>query len=148
MNPKEQITAALKKLGPSAPRAVADHLGMDSAVLSYHVRAMLEANPHQLKAAGKTSDRIIALPDQKIEEARPAPKTTAPKKNRKPKRKKKGGAKVRRSVRKAPMPEPELLAAFATDDRLVLIRHAQDPQIFSSAETRAIADLICSRFEA
>jgi hypothetical protein len=141
---KEQITAALRKLGPSSPGALADHLQVERSALSPHIGAMLVAK--ELKAAGVTKSRRIALPDQKIYETttRSAPKKSKRAPAKKPKKSRK------KSPARAPnaAAEPEVLPAFTADDRLVLVRGAQPPLIFSPADTQAIATLLCSHFEA
>jgi hypothetical protein len=67
---QEQILAALKKLGPSSPGQIADHLGTDGTKLGYHFKALLEAGT--IKATGSTSTRRLALPDQDLATALPA----------------------------------------------------------------------------
>lgn len=139
---KEQITAALQRLGPSAPRGVADHLGAEASALSHHVRAMLKDG--ELKAAGRTMDRVIALPDQKIEGTKSAPP------QRRPARKKK--SKLRKGAAPStPQPKPkpadDFIPAFTADARLVIVNGSTPPQIFTPQQTERMATLLASYFE-
>jgi ParB/RepB/Spo0J family partition protein len=66
---QDQILAALKKLGPSSPGQIAEHLGTEGTKLSTHFKALLDAGT--IKATGVTRGRRLALPDQDL--AAPAP---------------------------------------------------------------------------
>jgi DNA-binding transcriptional ArsR family regulator len=59
---QEQILAALKKLGPSSPGAIADHLETEAGKLSYHFKQLLDAGT--MKATGSGRRRQLALADQ------------------------------------------------------------------------------------
>lgn len=61
---RDRIAATLAKIGPSSPLSIADAIGADPRRTSYHLRAMLHTK--QLKAAGKSKDRVYALPGQKL----------------------------------------------------------------------------------
>jgi hypothetical protein len=143
---KEQITAALKKLGPSKPGEVADHLGADySSGMKYTVKSMLDAG--ELKAIGATVSRRIALPDQKFDEA------GAPPQERQKPAKRKGGRKAKhaRKPRSAPAPRTSSAAAVRfiptvdADKRLHII-NGSDPVSFSDAQTEAIATLLLQHY--
>lgn len=148
-NVPEQITAALKKLGPSAPRVIADSLGLEPSTVGYHIKEMLKAKT--LQATGATLNRVIALPDQKIDAE------ITPPQRRKPSRKKKGngaGYKKKPKARKAraprataPTPEHPFIPAIDADMRLVCLNGGA-PAVFSVAQTEKIATLLLQHFKA
>lgn len=143
MDARDSILAGLKKLGPSSPRVLADHLRQDPSALGNHLRAMKKEG--LIKAAGTTINRVYALPDQKFEEA-PPPKAGKKKaKKGKGKKAKKSAAAPRRQKREA---EPALTVAITADHRLLLVGEGKDPQIFSVEQTSLIADACLSHFEA
>jgi len=146
MTTQDQITAALRKLGPCAPAALAAELGCKRDALMYHVRAMLAVRAVQL--GGTRMNRVLALPDQEIAGASPPPPQ-----RRKPSRKKKGsgagskpGARPARAAR--PAAEPFFIPAIDADGRLVCVNGSGDPVVFSSAQTERIATLLLKHFEA
>jgi DNA-binding Lrp family transcriptional regulator len=146
---KEQITAALKKLGPVSPGELADHLGVDNKTIGKYAKPMLEAGT--LKAAGATNRRRLALPDQKIDVETP----TLPKR-----RKKKSNGMAKRTAAKprapkpappkpAPAPDGDFIAAVTADSRLVLfIPGAARPLVFDDVQTERVAQLMHTHFEA
>lgn len=130
----EQIIAALKKIGPASPTAIAAQLQADKGAVGRQLRAMLG---DQLNAAGKSRDRIYALPEQKLEGARSAP-GARPKKPGK----KKGGARKARKVRRArAVAEPLFIPTVHAESRLVLVTDAP-PLHFTEQQTVAIATLL------
>lgn len=138
---KDQIIAALKKLGPVSPGELADHLEVEQSALGYHVKKMLDAG--ELKAAGKTSGRRIALPDQKFEEG-----DATPQEQRRPKKKAKRKASAPR--RAAPAPRPAVvqtapMAAITTDFRIVIFNDQGAPAVLSEAQSEKVAEL-CHQF--
>lgn len=138
----DQITAALKKLGPSSPGALADHLHVEQSALMYHVRKMIGAKT--LKAAGTTANRRIALPEQEIETATPPQERRAPAKGKKAK----GGRKAKKA-RKARTPrtaEPLFIPTVDVDTNLVLVTGA-GVQRFTEQQTLAVATLLAAHFE-
>jgi hypothetical protein len=86
------ILAALKKLGPTSPGTLEDHLGASHAGLGRHLKEMLDAGT--IKAAGVTKSRRLALPDQDFADK------PAPPQRRKPKKHAKRGQ--RKAAQKAP----------------------------------------------
>lgn len=62
------ILAALKKLGPSAPRVLLDEVGGSEKKLSYYLRKLRRTK--QLKATGTSNARMYALPAQRLPGAR------------------------------------------------------------------------------
>jgi DNA-binding Lrp family transcriptional regulator len=139
MDQQEQILAALKKLGPSAPRVIADTTGLDPSVCSYHLLALLKAKA--LKAAGTSNDRVYALHEQKLQSTPSAPpqKRKAPAKRRKAAKSAQPRATARPSA---------FLPAMTADLSLVLVNGTAAPQIFNPEQTQAIADLLLNHFEA
>lgn len=146
MNLKEQILAALKTLGASSPRALADHLKVEPGKLSYHLRALLAEK--SIQASGTTAGRLYALPGQKMDGAAP-PSGKKRKKKAKGKRRKTAG-RTARAPATAPAAEGAtgFLAAFTADSRMVVLDGAAPPQIFAADKTNAIADLILTHFKA
>lgn len=137
----DQITAALKKLGPSSPGALADHLHVEQSALMYHVRKMI--GDKALKAAGTTANRRIALPEQEIETATPQPRR-APAKGKKGK-----GARKVKKARKARTPraaEPLFIPTVDVDTNLVLVT-VDGVQRFTEQQTLAVATLLAAHFE-
>ncbi len=130
---KDKILAALKKLGPSSPRVIADQAGIDPGKVGYSLGLLLEAKA--VKAAGTSNDRRYALPEQKFERAASGSR-----------RKRKSPA-----TRKTPAPRatplPLFLPAFTEDYRLVIVQDGGHT-IFTPEQTQAIADLLLTHFEA
>jgi hypothetical protein len=150
MDIKETIAAALRKLGPSSPLQISEHLKLDGAKVRHQLRAMLDAKT--LKAAGKARGRIYGLPDQDLgkTDTGPAKKSGKAKggKKRKAARRKTPQRKTR-TVRKSRAPKPEpFLASITGDHRLVLNGRAAKPEIFTPEQTSHIATLILHNFEA
>lgn len=98
------IVAALKKLGPSAPRQILDEIGGSEKKAGYYLRKMLAAE--EVHAKGTSTDRVYGLPGQRIQGSK-APASAAP-------------------VAAATLHEP--LAARTADGRIVLI-HADGPGV-------------------
>lgn len=135
----EKILAALKTLGPSSPRALADHLKVDPGKLSYHLRTMLAAKT--IQASGTTSGRLYALPGQKIDGATPPPSRKKHTKKAKGKHRK---SRAARQATTAPAAESAtaFVPAYTADGRLVIVADNTPPQIFSTAQTEAVAQLL------
>lgn len=129
---KQQILDVLAKLGPSKPLIIADKTGIAPANCSYHLLSL--ARSGQLKASGKSNNRVYALTGQKpmADDAPPQP------------RKKKNGAQRPRST----APAAGFLPAFTADQRLVVIEQDRAARIFSTDETQQLADLLLQHFEA
>lgn len=121
---REQIRSALKKLGPTPPVRIADHINVEIKKASYHMRGMLAAG--ELKAAGTSMDRRYALPDQKLPGASAKHK---PKKDAQPKAQ-----------------APLFLPALTEDYRLVVVQDGGH-HIFDQEQTQALADLLLTHFE-
>lgn len=133
------ILTTLRKLGPSSPRTIVDKVGVEQSIVSYHLRQMVKAK--ELKAAGTTSSRVYALPDQKIEAA-----PSAPPQRRK---KSKGNGKRAKPKPRAPRTQPAaplFLPAITEDWRLVIVTDGA-PAVFTPEQTQAIADLLLTHFE-
>lgn len=137
---KEQILAALKKLGPSSPTAIANSVGAEPSAISYHLRGMLEAK--NLKAAGTSNNRIYALPDQDLEGAKSAP----PQRLKKSKGNGKRAQPKPRALRAQPA-APLFLPAITEDWRLVIVQQDGVHAVFTPEQTQAIADLLLTHFE-
>jgi DNA-binding transcriptional ArsR family regulator len=132
-NMQEQILAALKKLGPSSPGHLAEHLGATSAVLKPHFRALLDAGA--IKAAGVTKSRRLALPDQDLDGLRDAGRAPPqPRKAKKPKSRKPRHAK--RAL------HPHGRRALAP-----VIVNGAEPHIFNEEQTAAIASLLFQHYD-
>lgn len=139
---QEQILAALKKLGPSSPGQVADHLGEASSSIGYHLKRMLDAGT--IKAQGATSGRRIALPDQDFG-APPSAPTKGKKKHRKAKHAKARKAPTPRAQRAA-TPAERFIPTVDAERRLVIV-NAGEPLIFNDEQTAAIATLLFTHYD-
>lgn len=139
----EQVTAALKKLGPSSPVAIANSLQTETHRVAYRLKVML--GEKAVHAAGTGNSRIYGLPDQKLEGAGTPPQKRSSSKKRKSKRK--GSARKTRAESPA-TPAGDFTTALTADHRLVVIDGAQPAQIFSAGQTEEIATLICTAFKA
>lgn len=143
---KQDILAGLKKVGPYSPGALAAHLEVEPGALGYHLKKLLDAK--ELKSAGTTANRRIALPDQQFEDE--TDERTKPAKPRKPKARR-GAAdkKTRRAkARKAPRPRAAelFLPACDADSRLVIVNGGA-VQHFTEEQTAAIATLLAGHYE-
>lgn len=135
----EEITVGLKKIGPTSPGALADHLHVELPALRYHLKKLLDAGT--IKAQGTTANRRIAMPDQKFEEPN-EPETTKqtlrkPKKGKKAKKRKAAPAK---QAARAPAAE-RFIPTVDADSRLCIINGAE-PMFFSEEQTEKIAELL------
>lgn len=152
---KEQITAALKKLGSVSPGELADHLEVDRAALGYHLKKLLDSG--EVQAAGNSTARRVALPDQTIDTTPGAPPSSS---NTRPAKKKKSKARAAKRSKKASSPRApktpaaappaaarDFLTAITADSRLVIVNGAQAPLIFSEKESEQIAELCLAHFE-
>jgi hypothetical protein len=141
---KDQIAAALRKLGPSTPAALATELDATRNTLQYHLKAMLADKA--VHAAGNRLNRVVALPDQKIE--------GAPPQSRKPPRRKKKSNGTAKKTKRAPRaartstPEAVFIPAIDAECRLVCINGGAAPTVYSEAQTQRIATLLLKHFEA
>ncbi len=139
-NKREQILAALKKLGPSSPGVIADKIGVADSACGYHLRVLAAAG--ELKVQGKSNSRRYALPDQEFEAA------DAPPQDRKPRKKTKQRKSANtRTTRARPAAEPEIIAAITHDARIVLIENGA-VKTYSPQQSSAIADLVLTHFSA
>jgi hypothetical protein len=123
---KPSIFAALKKLGPSAPRVLLDEIGGSEKKLAYHLRKL--RGTKQLKATGKSAARIYALPAQRLRGATSSPE---------------------RAINAAPAPHAELeapLASKTADGRLVLCfaGRAEAPIVLPSTFASPLAELLAA----
>lgn len=137
---RQQILAALKKLGPAAPRAITDEVGVDQSIVSYHLRELVKAKA--LKASGTTSARVYALPEQKLEATKGAPQR---------RKKSKGNGRRAKPKPRAPRAQPTaplFLPAITEDWRLVIVQQDGVHAVFTPEQTQAIADLLLTHFEA
>lgn len=137
---KDQITAALRKLGPSAIGTLADHLEVERSALQYHLKGMPD-----LKYAGNRLNRVVALPDQKIDDSGDTPPQKRQAKARKGHRAKKRDAPTPPA---RPAAAPAFIPAFTSDDRLVIVQGAEPAQIYSPEQTEGIATLLANYFKA
>ena len=145
METKSQVTAALKKLGPSKPREIADHAGLDPQVLKKTLKALLAAG--EVKARGKTAGRVYALSGQDFGEE----KSATPPLRRKKRRKTAKGRKKRKSAIRRPRAAAslagEFIAGVMADGGVVIVGHSPAPLIFSPAQALKLADLFFRHFE-
>lgn len=140
---KQQILAALRKLGPSSPLVIADKIGVAGSACGYHLRAMSAAG--ELKAQGKSNSRVYALPDQEF------PAAGAPPQAQKPKKKKKAGKRGKAKKARATLTRttaPEFIPGLTADGGLVIVGHADAPLTFNPEHTSKLADLLLAHFEA
>lgn len=125
---KDEILAAIKKLGPSSPTQVANSTGMDPSLAGYHLRAMAKAGT--LTATGKTTGRLYAIGDGK------AATRSTPQKGKKPPK----------APRAKPAEAERFIPAIDSDNRLVLV-NGSEPLHFTAPQTEAIAALLLQHFE-
>lgn len=131
----DQITTALKKLGPSGVTVIANELGADPSAVSYHLRRL--AKDKAIIATGATSSRRYSLPGQKIDgqvQASPA------RESRKHKRRK------ARGNGHAPKAESTFIPAVDADSNLLLITDA-GVQRFTEKQSMALAQIVFTHFE-
>lgn len=139
MNQKrEQILAALKKLGPSSPTAIANATGISPSLTGYYLRALLKDD--QVKAAGTSNDRVYALPDQKLD-------GTPPQERKQKKGGKRKAGKKTRAVRPRTAAETTFLPTVDAERNLVLIDGGSVTR-FNDAQSLAIATLLSQHYEA
>jgi DNA-binding Lrp family transcriptional regulator len=129
---KALITAALKKLGPSSPRVIADETGIDPGALGFHLRTMAKAGT--LTATGTTMNRVYTL----VAGAAAPTRATPPQKRSK---------KARKQKRARTAAVERFIPAIDADARLVIVNGAE-PHIFNPEQTSAIAALLLGHFEA
>lgn len=137
---KEKILAALRKLGPRAPTAVANEIGESSSKVGYHMRAMAEVK--ELKASGNGRARIYGLPDQDLARPEEAPPQQRRATARKPRRKtaaKKAAPAARTAERFIPVVDAE---------RRLYIINGAEPIAYNESQTLAIATLLQQHYEA
>lgn len=159
-----KIISALKKLGPSRPFQIADSSGIDPERLKNYLPPLLKRGA--AKAAGATSRRLYALPDQDLKAALDAlpPPSGKPKRPKKAKRGRPSKAKAAKHRHQAFAPRSayrklagelkrpsrangEFIAALTHERCIVLFRDGA-PQTFSREQSLAIADLVLDHFEA
>lgn len=136
----QQVLAALKKLGPSKPREIVDHIGADQAAVKKALKELLAAG--DVKASGKTTGRIYALPGQEFQAA-DAPQQRKQKKGGK----RKAGKKTRTTRPRPAAAADAFLPTVDADRNLVLINDAAVTR-FNDAQTLAIATLLSQHYEA
>lgn len=139
---KEQILAALKKLGPSSPGALADHLEVDQLPGTL-IKQLLDAK--ELKATGAARGRRIALPDQQFDAADAPPQQRKPKAGKKRKGPKAKKARKAPRARTADTPAPRFIPVVDAEKRLHII-NGSEPVSFSDAQTEAIATLLFQHY--
>lgn len=143
---QDKITAALQKLGPCAPGALAQHLEVEASTLAYHVKKMLDEGT--LKATGTTASRRLALPDQELTadntaEPRPAKKHG----KRKGHRTAKPAGKASPAARTVARPGERFIPTVDMHSRLVIV-NGGEPHIYTAEQTEAIAKLLFTHYEA
>jgi DNA-binding Lrp family transcriptional regulator len=142
---KDDILAALKKIGPCAPAALAKQLGAEPSALAYHLKIMLDAGT--IKAAGASAARRLALPEQEFGTG----SSPTPPQHRRKARKSKGKSKhgKARRARKTPLASPaeRFIPTVDAASRLVIVNGAE-PLIFDEAQTTAIAALLFQHYKA
>jgi DNA-binding transcriptional ArsR family regulator len=142
---QEQILAALKKLGPSSPGAIADHLETEAGKLSYHFKQLLDAGT--MKATGSGRRRQLALADQAFAAA--ATEAAPPQRRKKHKKAKHAKPARRAAARRAPraaVPAERFIPTVDAERRLVIV-NGGEPLIFSDAQTEAIATLLFTHYD-
>jgi DNA-binding transcriptional ArsR family regulator len=137
---REKILAALKKLGPSSPAAIAKETGEKASAIGHHLRAM--QSDKTLKAAGLRRGRRYGLPDQDL--AWPVSK---PPSNARPRGKRRKAAKPH-TPRPAPLQRAaqRFIPVVDVDMRLCII-NGGEPLIFDEAQTLKIAKLLFVHYE-
>jgi hypothetical protein len=127
---REKILAALKKLGPSAPGAIAKEISEKPEHVGYHMRAMAVAKA--LKAGGAGRARHYALPDQDLAGHRAPPSRDRRRASRPPSR----------APRYRPLPRgpPSASSRSSTRRSAWYIINSGEPLSFNEAQTLAIAD--------
>jgi DNA-binding Lrp family transcriptional regulator len=146
---QDQILAALKKLGPSSPGQIAEHLGTEGTKLSTHFKALLDAGT--IKATGVTRGRRLALPDQDLAAPAPPqprehPKRRKAKHAKRPRRAKAPSARpAARAPRERPAPAERFIPTVDKDARLIIV-NGGEPHIYSEAQTEAIASLLFQHY--
>jgi hypothetical protein len=135
---REKILAALKKLGPSAPGAIAKEISEKPEHVGYHMRAMAVAKA--LKAGGAGRARHYALPDQDLAGHKAPPqRDSAP---RKPAAKPRAAAPAA-----ATRPAERFIPVVDAEKRLYII-NSGEPLSFNEAQTLKIAELLFVHYEA
>jgi hypothetical protein len=145
---REQIAAALKKLGASKPRVIADRTGIDPQALKRELKAALAEGA--LKAQGATKGRVYALPDQAFAEAEAGggrgAKTGGKAKKKKGKRRAKQGVRAAQAEGTVAA-APGFIAAITAEMELVIVGEGA-PLRLSSAQTLKVAELLAMHFGA
>lgn len=136
---RDKILAALKKLGPSGPTAIAREIGAEPHQVGYHMRAM-EADK-TLRAAGKGRHRYYGLPDQDLADRKAPEKHSA---QRKPRKAPKSRAP---NAAPAPLAAERFIPVVDAEKRLYIINGAE-PLSFDGKQTLAIAELLFAHYEA
>ena len=141
---KEQITAALRKLGPSSPDALATELGCARPALQYHLKAML--GDKTITNSGTRLSRIVALTEQKLAAAPTPPSTGAWRRRRKT---------TAPARREAPAPSSPRttspLEVIHPGDRRRLppgVVNGAQALVYTALQTETIAQLLLQHFKA
>lgn len=141
---QDKITAALKDLGrPVSPAQLANAADVPLSSLGYHMKKMLNAGT--LKGVGKSNNRRVGLPDHDF--GATAPEATPPQRRKKHDKKKHAPRAQRAAAATRPAkPLERFIATVDAERRLVIVRDG-DPQIFSDAQTEAIATLLFTHYD-
>lgn len=140
----DDITSALKKIGPCSPGKLAEELGVEQ-LPGLVLKQLIE--DETIKAAGAARGRRLALPDQKIEDAKGAP----PQKRKKPRKGKKAKKPRKPQTRRAPpaaRSAERFMPMVDVERRLVVINGGAEPLIYTAEQTLAIATLLFNHYEA
>jgi DNA-binding transcriptional ArsR family regulator len=138
----EQITAALRKLGPASPTAIANQVGAEPSAAGYHLRRILKAK--ELIASGTSNNRLYALLDQKLDR-----QSAPPQSHRAPSKSKKSGHVKKKAYRAAPTARTAERFIPTVDVDLGLhIINGREPLSFNAEQTEAIATLLFNHYKA
>jgi DNA-binding transcriptional ArsR family regulator len=131
---RDEILAALKKLGRSAPLVIADTVGGSASKCGYHLRALEQAGA--VKAEGRGRARTYALAG-----GAGGGRTKKKRKGRKARRAQ-GTPRQQRQVAAAFIP------ALTAGGGLLVVGHGAAPLTFTPDQAAAIADLLFQHYEA
>lgn len=141
------ILASLKKLGPSSPRVLANDAGIATADIRKAGERLRRLG--LIKVAGATTQRMWALPDQKLDGAAPPQRKKKPRKSAARKGRKLGrppGLPSKASKPAADQRANGFLAALTGKKELVLIEDGRHT-VITRERTLAIVDLVLANFE-
>lgn len=144
---RDQITSYLKTHGASTPRAMLDKLGGKASTLSRTLALMKESGG--LQFAGRTINRVYALPGQKIELPEPGPRKpgrAGKKKAARTPKKKRAARKPRRHAKRRAAQASPFLASITADQRLVMHEGEAAPRVYTPEQSLAIAEVVFANF--